>query len=69
MHVGATTTDCHVRVGVTACTAPLELGAVSAVLVRDGVTVASASSPFAVTSSPSVQDLQYVAASSARAVR
>jgi len=69
LHVGATTTDCHVREGTTVCTAPLALGSVSAVLVRDGVTVASASSPFAVTSSPPVQDLQYVGVSSGRAAR
>jgi hypothetical protein len=66
LHVGTTSTDCHVRTGVTVCTAPLSVGLVSAVLVRDGVTVATVSSPFAVTSSPRVQDLQYVGASSAR---
>ena len=69
VRTGSTTTDCHVRTGVTVCTVPLGLGAVAATLVRDGVVVATVASPFEVTAAPRVQDLEYVGASSARPAR
>jgi hypothetical protein len=64
--VGATTTTCDLPAGVGVCLAPLRPGAVSARVVRGGAAVASVVSPFPVVTSPDVQDLQYVAASSAR---
>jgi hypothetical protein len=64
--VGGKTTSCAVRTGVNTCTVPLRTGTVSAKLVRGGATVASLKSPFSVTSSPYVQDLEYVGSSSLR---
>jgi len=49
--------------GLTSYDVPLKIGRVSAKVVRDGTTVQSLASPFAVVANPSVQDLQYWAAS------
>ncbi len=64
--VGGTTTTCRLPAGVGVCLAPLRPGAVSARVVRGGAAVATAVSPYPVVASPDVQDLQYVASSSAR---
>jgi len=64
--VGGTTSSCAVDAGVDTCTVPLNPGTVSAKLVRGGGVVASLTSPTKVTSSPSVQDFEYVASSSLR---
>jgi Glycosyl hydrolase family 71 len=64
--VGGVTTTCAVAAGPTTCTAPLRPGSVSATVLRSGATVASLTSPYAVTSAPYVQDLSYVGASSRR---
>jgi hypothetical protein len=59
-------TSCRVAAGEDVCTVPLGLGSVSVRVVRDGNTVAAASSPFPVTATPYVQDLEYAAVSSRR---
>ncbi len=64
--VGGVTTTCQAGAGVTACTAPLRPGTVSVTVSRGGAPVLTVVSPFPVTATPYVQDLQYVAASSAR---
>jgi len=64
--VGGKTTSCAVDAGVDTCTVPLRTGTVSAKLVRGGATVASLKSPFSVSSTPYVQDLEYVGSSSLR---
>jgi hypothetical protein len=64
--VGSTTTTCQAPVGVGICTVPLGLGKVSAKVVRGGYTTATVASPFTVTNTPTVQDLQYVSVSSGR---
>ena len=64
--VGTTTHTCAVDAGVDTCTVPLGTGAVSAVLERGSRPVTKVSSPRTVTTTPYVQDLQYVAASSGR---
>ena len=64
--VGGTTTTCRLPAGVGVCLAPLRPGAVSARVVRGGAAVATVVSPYPVVASPDVQDLQYVASSSAR---
>jgi hypothetical protein len=62
--VGGSTKSFSAPAGVSAFTVPLELGNVSAKIVRSGVTADSVASPYAVVSTPYVQDLQYYAASS-----
>lgn len=64
--VGGTTTTCELPAGVGVCLAPLRPGSVSARVVRGGAAVASIVSPYPVVAAPDVQDLQYVASSSAR---
>jgi Glycosyl hydrolase family 71 len=64
--VGGTKHTCQVDAGVDTCVVPLGTGTVSAAVTRGGSTVAAVTSPQVVTSSPSVQDLHYVAASSRR---
>ena len=49
----------ELQAGVSAFTVPLGLGTVSATATRGGSTVASVTSPFKVTGTPTVQDLQY----------
>ncbi|WP_454602546.1 endo-1,3-alpha-glucanase family glycosylhydrolase [Microbacterium trichothecenolyticum] len=62
--VGGTTTSFSAPAGVSAYTVPLKLGSVSAKIVRSGATAESVTSPYAVVSTPYVQDLQYYAVSS-----
>lgn len=64
--VGDTTHVCAVAAGPDTCTVPLTTGKVKAVVRRDGTPVAAVASPHTVTSTPRVQDLQYVGASSGR---
>ena len=64
--VGSTTHSCAVDAGVDTCTVPLGTGTVSAKLVRSGSVVSSLTSPFKVTSTPYVQDFEYVGSSSLR---
>ncbi len=66
INVGGRTRSCAVDAGVDTCTVPLGIGTPSATVRRGGATVASVTSPYRVTATPHVQDLQYVAASSAR---
>lgn len=66
IRVGGATTSCDLPAGIGVCLAPLGTGGVSATVTRDGGTVTSIASPFTVTASPDVQDLQYVGISSAR---
>ena len=62
--VGTTTTSCPADAGVDTCTVPLGTGSVQVSVERSGATVASVTDPYAVTSTPYTQDLQYVAAGS-----
>ena len=64
--VGANTYVCAARPGVDTCTVPLGPGTVSALVLRNGTVAASVVSPYPVTSTPYVQDLSYVGASSGR---
>jgi hypothetical protein len=64
--VGASTYSCAVDAGVDTCTVPLSSGTVSAQLVRGSTVVSSLTSPYAVSSSPPVQDFEYVGSSSLR---
>ena len=57
---------CAAAAGPDTCTVPLGPGAVRATVLRGGAPVAAVASPFAVTTTPYVQDLQYVSASSGR---
>jgi hypothetical protein len=66
VRVGAATYTWQAPAGVSAMTWPLGTGTVSATAARSGVTVASVTSPKAVTSTPYVQDLEYFASSSLR---
>lgn len=59
LSAGTQTFSCDVPAGRGICTFPLSLGAISAVLLRDGVVVGSAHSNADVTATPYVQDLQY----------
>lgn len=63
--IGSHTYTCQLSVGVHPCTVPLGLGTVRAWATRGGATTAQVTSPFPVTGSPAVQDLQYVAVASA----
>jgi hypothetical protein len=58
---GGKTTTFSAPAGVTAFTAPLQLGTISAKITRNGSTVDSAVSPHPVVSNPYTQDLQYYA--------
>jgi hypothetical protein len=60
---GGQTTTYQAQAGVTAFTAPLQLGTVSAKIIRNGSTVDSVVSPHEVVPKPYVQDLQYYAVS------
>ncbi len=64
--VGGNATSCALPAGVSPCVAPLRPGTVSAEVTRWGAAVASVVSPYEVTATPYVQDLQYVAVSSLR---
>lgn len=64
--VGGAATTCALPAGVATCVAPLRAGTVSAAVTRSGSTAVTVASPYQVTSSPYVQDLQYVAVSSLR---
>jgi hypothetical protein len=64
--VGQTAGLCDAPAGLSTCVVPLSSGRVSARIVRAGTTVASVVSPWAVSHTPYVQDLQYVAVSSLR---
>jgi hypothetical protein len=64
--VGGTVHTWDAPAGVSARTVPLGTGAVSARVTRAGQTTAQVASPVAVTATPEVQDLQYVATSSLR---
>ncbi|MBO0926691.1 DNRLRE domain-containing protein [Cellulomonas sp. zg-ZUI199] len=64
VRIGSATHTYTAPAGVDARTFPLALGSVSASATRSGATIARVTSPFTVVSSPLVQDLQYVAASS-----
>jgi hypothetical protein len=66
VEVGGVVTSCAAPAGVSSCVAPLRAGLVAVSVVRDGVPVASVTSPAVVYATPFVQDLQYVAASSLR---
>jgi hypothetical protein len=66
INVGGVVTRCSVPAGITTCLAPLRAGPVSVSVVRGGSTVTSVTSPAVVDTTPYVQDLQYVAASSLR---
>jgi hypothetical protein len=57
---------CSAPAGVSSCLVPLAPGTVSATVDRNGTTVASVASPYVVTATPTVQDLQYVGVSSRR---
>jgi len=64
--VGAKTYTCAVDAGVDTCTVPLGSVKFSATVVRGGVTVAGITSTHTVTATPTVQDMDYVSASSGR---
>jgi len=64
--VGSKTYTCAVNAGVDRCVVPLGAGKVSAKVVRSGATVAGTTSPHTVTTTPKVQDMDYVSASSGR---
>jgi hypothetical protein len=64
--VGTKVTTCSAPAGVATCVAPLAAGTVKVAVTRSGASVAAVTSPNKVTTTPYVQDLQYVAASSLR---
>jgi Glycosyl hydrolase family 71 len=64
--VGTKTTTCNAPAGIATCIAPLAAGTVKVTVTRAGASVAAVTSPHKVTTTPVVQDLQYVAASSLR---
>ncbi|WP_158615105.1 endo-1,3-alpha-glucanase family glycosylhydrolase [Cellulomonas sp. PhB150] len=64
LKVGSSSTVVKAEAGVTVFTVPLAVGTVSASAVRGTATVAQVTSPYRVTATPAVQDLQYFAASS-----
>ena len=57
--IGGVTTSCAVGGGRSTCTFPLLEGSVQLTMVRDGVTRATVQSPYGVTNTPYIQDLQY----------
>jgi hypothetical protein len=64
--VGTKVTTCSAPAGVATCVAPLGAGTVKVAVTRAGASVAAVRSRSTVTTTPYVQDLQYVAASSLR---
>ncbi len=64
--VGTTSTSCSAPAGVSVCTVPLRTGHASVEVTRSGTVVAAVATRQAITSTPYVQDLQYVAAGSLR---
>ncbi|MDP9433652.1 MAG: glycoside hydrolase family 71 protein [Actinomycetota bacterium] len=66
VRVGDEERTCDVEAGVDTCTAPLSTGEVRVDVVRGDGRVASVTSPFEVSDSPEVQDLEYVAVGSLR---
>jgi hypothetical protein len=61
---GSATTTCAAPAGLSTCTVPLRPGRVGVVAARGATAVAGLTSPFAVTATPWVQDLQYLAVGS-----
>lgn len=64
VRVGQAETRCALPAGVAVCRAPLQVGAVSATLERDGLTTVQVQSPRSVVARPTVQDLHYGTTSS-----
>jgi glycosyl hydrolase family 71 len=64
--IGTSTSTYNAAAGVQAQLFPLANGTNTATVIRNGTTTATVTSPFAVTSTPRVQDLQYNAAGSGR---
>jgi hypothetical protein len=64
--VGSKVTTCSAPAGVATCVAPLAAGTVKVGVTRSGASVAAVRSRSTVTTTPYVQDLQYVSASSLR---
>ena len=62
--VGTERHECQVGDGVSTCTFPLQVGAVSATMMRGDQVATGVVSPFPVDAVPAVQDLQYVFRSS-----
>ncbi len=58
--VGGQAHEFQAPAGISAHLAPLAVGAISVDVTRDGRVTASVASPYAVTDTPTVQDLQYV---------
>ncbi|WP_424805708.1 glycoside hydrolase family 71 protein [Rhodococcus sp. 27YEA15] len=63
---GGITTTCQVGAGVDVCTVPAGVGSVSAHVVRDGVQVAVVQGHSEITSTPAVQNMEYLMDSSSR---
>jgi hypothetical protein len=57
--VGGVTTSCNVGGGRSVCSFPLREGTVSVSMVRSGTTVTTVQSPYTVTNTPYIQDLEY----------
>jgi len=57
--IGGVSTSCAVGGGRSTCTFPLQEGSVQLTMVRNGVTQAIVQSPYSVTNTPYIQDLQY----------
>ncbi|MCG5430912.1 Ig-like domain-containing protein [Mycobacterium sp. MYCO198283] len=57
--IGGVTSSCSVGSGRSTCTFPLQVGDVTVALVRNGTTTTLVNSPYTVTATPTVQDLQY----------
>jgi YVTN family beta-propeller protein len=57
--IGGVVSTCQVGSGRSTCSFPLRTGTVTVSLVRNGSTVATVQSPYTVTNTPYVQDLQY----------
>ncbi|MEZ0342884.1 glycoside hydrolase family 71 protein [Mycobacterium sp. pV006] len=64
--VGTVTYTCEVPAGIGVCNVPLQAGDIVAEMTRDDRLVARAQSTLAVTTRPSVQDLQYAVAGGLR---
>jgi YVTN family beta-propeller protein/VCBS repeat-containing protein len=57
--VGGVTSSCSVGSGRSVCTVPLREGTVSVSMVRGSTTVTTVQSPYIVTNTPFIQDLEY----------
>jgi hypothetical protein len=57
--IGGVTSSCAVGAGRSTCTFPLREGTVEVTMVRNGVTQQTVVSPYTVTNTPYIQDLQY----------